>query len=143
MRSIDVNGSHIVSSLTGNRLDLIYRLIFSIVLETPKNPSSPNNIIEKNENTNKYKKHIVDAMGTANIIRKNSLNMLERTGRMSDAGNPATSDTTLIAVDIGWISKNDNTYNTNVVAYISDNILFDMFTFRMSISIVRIDTDAV
>ena len=82
-------------------------------------------------------------MGTANIIRKNSLNMLERTGRMSDAGNPATSDTTLIAVDIGWISKNDNTYNKNVVAYISDNILFDMFTFRMSISIVRIDTDAV
>jgi hypothetical protein len=97
----------------------------------------------KNEKVNKYKKLIDDAMGTANINKKNNLNILDKTGRISDAGNPATSDTTLIAVDIGLNSKNDNTYNKKVIAYMSESILFDIFTFIMSRSIVRIDDDAV
>ena len=46
-------------------------------------------MIEKNENINKYKKHIEDAIGTANITRKNNLIILEKIGRRSEAGNPA------------------------------------------------------
>ena len=114
-----------------------------IILELPKNPVLPNNLIAKNEKVNKYAKHIDDAIGTANIMRKNILNILEKIGRMSDAGNPATSVTRLIAVDIGLISKNDKTYNINVVPYMSDNTLFFIFTLRISISMVRMEDDAV
>jgi hypothetical protein len=114
-----------------------------IILELPKNPVLPNNLIAKNEKVNKYVKHIDDAIGTANIMRKNILNIFENIGRTSDAGNPATSVTTLIAVEIGLISKNDNTYNMNVVPYMSDNTLFFIFTFRISISMVRMEDDAV
>jgi hypothetical protein len=114
-----------------------------IILELPKIPAFPNNLIAKNEKVNKYVKHIDDAIGTANIMRKNILNILENIGRTSDAGNPATSVTTLIAVEIGLISKNDKTYNINVVPYMSDSTLFFIFTLRISISIVRMEDDAV
>ena len=53
------------------------------------NPSLFNNSIEKNENINKYKKHMIDADGTDNIIKKKILNILEKTGLINDNGKVA------------------------------------------------------
>jgi hypothetical protein len=66
-----------------------------------KKPSLLNNGIPKNENTNRYKKHNVAAIGTENIIKKNILNILEINGMISDAGKPATSFATFNAAEIG------------------------------------------
>jgi hypothetical protein len=87
-----------VSSLIGYLFRLIYSRILVIV---PKNPSLLNNGIPKNENMKMYKKHIVAAMGTENIIKKNILNILEKIGINNDAGNPATSFATFKTVVIG------------------------------------------
>jgi len=90
-----------------------------MILNTLLNP--PNMMIAKNEKTNKYNKHIVAAIGTANISIKNILNIFANTTRMRDVGNPAISVTMLNAVDINCTSKNDSTYNNNEVAYKKTN----------------------